>query len=276
MINKICLLTLGNIFLNTSYAAAISVDNFTRLINYPGKIEVACPKQDKNTAVLLVIGQSNAANHGEKKFLTKYPSKVFSYFNGKCFVASSPLLGASGIDGEFITPLADKLIDNGDYKSVVIIASAIGGTPIKLWQKGGDLNSMMLAVLAEVGSKFKVTDVIWHQGETDFSAKTATEKYKDSFNSLLKTIRSKDNLMPPVYYAIATKCGPAPDWTANNPIAEAQRSLANSKYNIYLGADTDNLLLKEDRSLGQCHFSEKGQLKTAEAFAKAIHKYKIK
>ncbi|MBA3537572.1 MAG: hypothetical protein H0T84_13360 [Tatlockia sp.] len=118
--------------------------------------------------------------------------------------------------------------------------------------------------------------MIWHQGETDFTAKTGAEKYKEGFNSLLSTIRSEDKLMPPVYYAIATKCGPAPDWTANNPIAAAQRSLANSKYNIYLGADTDNLLFKEDRSLGDCHFSERGQLKTADAFAKAIHKSKIK
>jgi hypothetical protein len=38
-------------------------DQFGRLLSYPGKTEIACPSQDQMTAVLLVIGQSNAANY---------------------------------------------------------------------------------------------------------------------------------------------------------------------------------------------------------------------
>jgi hypothetical protein len=38
-------------------------DQFGRLLSYPRKIEIACPSQDQMTAVLLVIGQSNAANY---------------------------------------------------------------------------------------------------------------------------------------------------------------------------------------------------------------------
>jgi hypothetical protein len=36
-------------------------DQFGRLLKYPVKTEIACPLQDQMTAVLLVIGQSNAA-----------------------------------------------------------------------------------------------------------------------------------------------------------------------------------------------------------------------
>lgn len=274
MIDTFSLIFLFNHLIKISFGSTITIDNFSRLIAYPGKIAVSCPKQDQNTAVLLVIGQSNAANYGEKKFSTKYPTKVFSYFRGKCFIASSPLLGASGMEGEFITPLADKLIENGDYKTVVIIPSAIGGTSIKLWQNGGELNSMLKAVLAEMGTKYKVTEIIWHQGESDFGLKTAN--YRESFNSLINTLRQKGDNKPPIFYAIATKCGQVSAWTANNPIAAVQRSLANPKANIFLGADTDALLVEEDRNTDQCHFSEKGQLKTAAAFAKAIHAYKSK
>src|SRR5271169_504817 len=38
-------------------------DQFGRLLSYPGKIEITCPIQDEKTAVLLLVGQSNAANY---------------------------------------------------------------------------------------------------------------------------------------------------------------------------------------------------------------------
>jgi len=62
-------------------------------------------------------------------------------------------------------------------------------------------------------------------------------------------------------------------WAANNPIAMAQRNLSNDAKNIYLGANTDDLL-DQDRLSDQCHFSEKGQLKAANAFSTAIHQHK--
>ncbi|MBA2710719.1 MAG: hypothetical protein H0U57_09030 [Tatlockia sp.] len=276
MIKNITLILLITILSNLSFAFAITIDKFSRLINYPGKVEVPCPKQNPETAVILVIGQSNAANHAAKKFVTRHPTQVFSYFNGKCFIASSPLLGASGTEGEFITPLADQLIDNGDYETVVIISSAIGGTPIKLWQQGGELNAMLQGVLAEAKSKYKITEVIWHQGETDLGLKTGTANYIESFNSLVNSLGSMAEDRPPLFYAIATKCGKTAAWSANNSVANAQRSLANPANHIFLGVDTDRLLLEEDRNSDQCHFSEKGELKTAAAFAKAIHEQKAK
>ena len=41
---------------------AIKTDQFGRLLSYPGKTEIACPEQDDMTAVLLVMGQSNAVS----------------------------------------------------------------------------------------------------------------------------------------------------------------------------------------------------------------------
>ncbi|CDZ78768.1 hypothetical protein BN59_03082 [Legionella massiliensis] len=261
---------------NTVFAeeSSIAIDQFQRLIRYPGKTEVSCPKQDKDTAVLLAIGQSNAANHAEKMFVTKYPTQVFNYFNGKCYIASSPLLGATAPLGELITPLADKLIDNGDYKTVVILPSAIGGSAIERWQQGGDLNSMMQAVIGH--SPYRITEVIWHQGESDFVLKTKAEDYKKRFNSLVNSLRKTKEFSPPIYYAIATKCGDNPEWQRANPIAMAQKSLANPTQNIFLAVDTDTLLSDSDRAPDHCHFGETGQVKTANAFAAAIHSQKTR
>jgi hypothetical protein len=43
--------------------SAIKTDQFGRLLSYPGKIEIACPRQHEMTAALLVMGQSNTANY---------------------------------------------------------------------------------------------------------------------------------------------------------------------------------------------------------------------
>ena len=245
-------------------------DEFGRLIDYPNKKQMPCPAQTADTAVLLIIGQSNSANHAEKKFTTQYPKKVVNYFNGKCYLAASPLLGATGEDGEFVTPLADKLIQLGRFQSVVIIASGIGGTPITRWQRDGDLNEMLLRVIQQGKNEYKITQVIWHQGEEDYIKKTSTKNYIKMFNSLLETLREND-VNAPIYLSITTKCGGNSFWDGNNPTAIAQWQLIDNK-NIFLGVNTDILVSDHDRRTDGCHFAETGQLKTADSIARAIIK----
>lgn len=266
-------LIIASALINNAFAdpeEATRFDEYGRLVEYPNKIEVTCPIQNEKTAVLFVIGQSNAANNAEKKFSTYYPTRVVNYFNGKCFVASSPFLGATGDEGEFITPLADQLINSGYYEFVVIIDAAIGGSTIKRWLPGMELNKMMLSVMADVALNYKITAVIWHQGEADFQERVESDVYRKRFHSLVESIRSNTSYDLPVYYAIATKCGEHNGWTEDNTVADAQRSLTNAKNHIYLGANTDHLLLKQDRRSDQCHLSRAGQLKAANAFANAI------
>lgn len=252
-------------------AAPIGVyDEFGRLISYVGKKEITCPKQNKDTAVILAIGQSNSANHAEKKFSTQYAEKVINYFNGKCYIASSPLLGATGEEGEFLTPLADRLVESGTYKSVIIVSSGIGATSIYRWQRDGDLNEMLLTTIRNIRGKYRITEVIWHQGEGDFAYKTSSKNYVKSFNSLLQTL-SKSKVKAPVFISIATKCGPVGTWNKDNPTVIGQRQLINNK-RIFLGVDTDAALTKFDRRTDNCHFSESGQLKIAMSFASAIQK----
>lgn len=247
-----------------------SYDEYNRLIRYIGKLEVTCPTQMKSTAVLLALGQSNIANSAKKKLVTKYPNKVVNYFNGKCFIASSPMLGASGNKGEFLTPLADKLIEDGTYKSVVIISSGIGAKQVREWQRGGVLNNMLMEVINDLKNKYKITEIIWHQGEIDFLLQTSANDYVKSFKSLLDTIR-ENNVAAKVFIAISTKCGFGP-WTKDNPTSNAQKQLVDNKQ-VFLGADTDAILSVFDRRKDYCHLSQSGQLKTASAFASSIQKY---
>ena len=79
-------------------------DQFGRLLRYPGKTEIACPSQDHMTAVLLVIGQSNAANYQGQRHQSG-DDRVINFSAGHCYRAASPLLGADGELGETWTLL---------------------------------------------------------------------------------------------------------------------------------------------------------------------------
>lgn len=247
-------------------------DNYERLISFPGKIEVACPEQHTTTGVILVSGQSNAANHAEKIMKSRYPGHVYNYFAGKCYEAKSPMLGTTGSMGEFLTPMADYLIEFGVYKDIVLIPSAIDATKIALWAPGGHLNYMLRTVLDDAKARYALTEIIWHQGETDFLLKTPTEDYKKYFSSLLTTLK-RDNSEIPVHYAISTRCGE--NWEPNNDVAKAQYTFANAQNKVYLGADTDSLIVANERIKKYCHFAEAGQLKTAHAFATSIYQQHI-
>ncbi len=241
-------------------------DEIGRLVAYPGKTKVDCPVQGEGMGVLLAIGQSNAANHASQRVVTRHPGAVLNYFEGACFAAASPLLGASAGKGEFITLLADTLVSEGVYMSVVIVSGGIGSSPIARWQRDGDLNERLKATLKELSARYRVTDVVWHQGESDFDYSTSMKTYVTSFHSLLETL-TESGVQAPVFTAIATRCTAGTN--GSNPVADAQRALVDNK-RVFLGADTDNLLTAADRQSGTCHFTESGQVKTATAYAAAI------
>jgi hypothetical protein len=247
-------------------ATAAEFDSFGRLSSIDGKVEVACPIQNKATAVILVMGQSLSANQSSEKFSTKYPQSAINYFNGKCYAANSPLLGATGENGEFITPLADLLIASKKYKTVIIVSSGIGGTVINRWRAKGDLNMMVSKTLDQLSNTYKITHIIWQQGESDYLESTTTSAYIDSFYSLSNTLIQK-NIQVPVFISISSKCGP--NWISNNPISTAQNLLIDNR-KIFLGVNSDKLLDSEDRTPDECHLMGSGQLKIAKSYSEAI------
>ena len=236
-----------------------------RLVAYPGKAEVPCPRQDEKTAVILAIGQSNIANHAAAKVVSRSSGAVLNYSDGRCHAAASPLLGATGEGGEFLTLLGDRLVVNGIYRTVVLVPLGVGGSSIDRWQRGGDLNAMLLSRLRLLETQYRVTEVLWHQGEADYAVGTSAGTYAQSFDSLVGTLRDA-GVQAPIFTAIATKC--VADWTKDNPTADGQRAILQRE-GVHLGADTDALLDGQDRRDG-CHMTASGQEKTAAAFAQAI------
>src|SRR4051812_28496738 len=78
-----------------------------------------------DTAVLLVIGQSNAGNFGDTKYAA-YCNNALNFSDGNFYPLEDPLHGANGEKGSVWSRLGDLLVQKGLAKVVIIAPVAIG------------------------------------------------------------------------------------------------------------------------------------------------------
>lgn len=239
----------------------LTTDPWGRLLAYPGKQSVPCPAQDPSTLVLVVAGQSNAANSGAARHRSRHGGRVVNFIDGRCFVAASPLLGADGRSGEYWTLLADRLIDQGVAREVVLAPFSVNGAKIERWQPGGELHAPFMKMLQQLRAVYRPSQVLWHQGESDFLLGTTQSGYADSLNALVRAVRSK-GIDAPFHVAVASRCLLSA-WRAENPVAEAQRSASNAALRIVVGPDADTVWTEAYR-FDDCHLSAAGQGEMAE------------
>jgi Carbohydrate esterase, sialic acid-specific acetylesterase len=256
-----------------------TLDAQDRLIGDDEKPAVACPKQTDRTAVLLVLGQSNAANTVGQRFASKHGDKIINFFDGQCYVAASPLLGSSGTWGEYWTELGNHLIQSGKFDTVVIaslayLGSAYGGNTVAQWARGGRLNAVLVDALSKIKADgYVITHVLWDQGELDYLLGTSEDAYRERLLSVIDTLRG-EGVTAPVYLSIASKCVEPSDGdprrhAANNPVVRAQLSLSSGEGNIRRGVNMDALLDGLDR-YDDCHIGGGGAEKVAQAWADII------
>jgi Carbohydrate esterase, sialic acid-specific acetylesterase len=244
---------------------SVQTDKFGRLLRYPGKTEIPCPSQDATTAVLLVLGQSNAANSQGQRYQSA-DDRVVNFSEGHCYVASSPLLGADGRNGESWTLLGTKLVQSGLYSKVILIPAAVGSSPIHRWATGGDLNQMLLGVIRAAKVHYTITGVLWHQGAADFALHTPGETYRSGLESLIDTVHAEGVKAP--FYISQSSLQLSPEWSVDNPISKAQAALVDGKF-VFAGPNTDRDLKQIDRFDG-LHFSASGQQKFTDAYVQLL------
>ncbi|MEA2757864.1 MAG: hypothetical protein QOH65_477 [Methylobacteriaceae bacterium] len=250
-------------------SVGIDFDSYGRLIAYPAKIAIACPAQTERTAVLLVIGQSNAANSGGQRFPVS-SGGVAAYFDGTCQLAASPLLGASGVAGEPWSAVGDNLVAAGSFDNVVIIPAAVGGSRLSEWIGEGQLHSMLKSTVEDARKHYRITHVLWHQGEGDFSLRTSEDAYVSGFNSLARDLHGW-GVTAPIYVSITSHCGDGESWSPDNPVSRAQRRLADSAEGFTAGVDSDSLLDALDRFDG-CHMAGSGLTKVIDAWTEILRR----
>ncbi|WP_112941106.1 MULTISPECIES: sialate O-acetylesterase [unclassified Rhizobium] len=245
-------------------------DDKERLIGDETKTAVACPAQTDRTAVLLVLGQSNAANDGGQRHRSQYGERVINEFDGHCFTAASPLLGSTDTKGEYWTGIGNSLIASGRYDNVVIAPVAYSGSEVARWADGGDINPVLVDSTRKLhDAGYRVTNVLWVQGEADFVLGTSTQAYEQRFLSMVGTLRGL-GVAAPVYISVATKCleprnGGLKQHAVDNPIERAQLALPKSGNGIVQGVNSDALLNGDDR-YDDCHIGGSGAEKVAAAW----------
>ncbi len=239
----------------------IQGDSIHRLIRYPGKQPIPCPAQTERTWVLFISGQSNSANHAGQRHASRHGDQVLNYFDGQCYLAQSPLLGATGLEGESWTLLGNLAIEQGLADRVIISTNGVGGSSIEQWQSNPPFYQGMQRALDNLQKTYHVTHMLWHQGETDFIKQMPAAEYQQHFTAVLDALRQR-GMNAPVYISITSQCWMNPLWREDNAIRTAQKSLIANTWNARAGVDTDLLLNELDR-FDNCHFGGTGQEKFA-------------
>jgi hypothetical protein len=259
---------------NTKAPDRYVMDQYGRLRSTDEKTPIDCPAQTDRTAVLLLLGQSNAGNHAGQRFRSEHEGRIANFVDGRCYIAASPLLGSDGIAGEYWTQLGNLLVGRGSFDRVILAPSAVTGSEVSRWQPGGDLNRAMTdTAVALTRSGYSVTHVLWVQGEIDYVRATREDDYRARFLAIVDSLRSH-KVTAHVHVAVATKClGAANGGTRiharDNPVARAQLALPNLRADLRSGVNSDALLDDLDR-YDDCHFGASGQHKVAKAWAELL------
>jgi len=216
-----------------------------------GRKEVECRTIRPDAAVILAMGQSNAANHGTALYRPRQPVFNYNWLDGKCYRAEDPLLGATGDGGSVWTRLGDMLVERGLFRQVLLVSVAVGGTSMRNWAgENGPASRAVRASRALERFGLKVTHVLWHQGESDWQM--SPEVYTRLFGDMVAYLR-KNDIRAPIFVAMATICRDK----SNAALREAQMRLPTLVENVYRGPDTDRLDRIWQRPDG-CHFSGPG------------------
>ena len=121
--------------------------------------------------IYVLMGQSNMSGRGEIKPVDKVgnPRILMLDKDDKWQIAVDPLHfdrphAAVGLGMSFA---GEMLKDEKTGLSIGLVPCAVGGSPLKKWEKGGDLYVQALDRIEKARKIGTLKGVLWHQGETD-------------------------------------------------------------------------------------------------------------
>jgi hypothetical protein len=232
----------------------------------PPRVERPCSPVSGRTAIIVVHGQSNAANWGSTRYTARETVDNFDPATGRCFAAADPLLGADGMGGSFATHLGDMLIQSGRYERVILVPIARGGASLSfLNDEGAELTINGIAKLKAAG--LTPTHILFQQGETDALMTTTAEQYAALLHQLVKRFRAA-GFDAPFYVSRSAKCDYAGP-TNVGAVRAGQLAAVDAALNIRQGPDTDTIG-NEGRRPDGCHMNEIGTIANATLWAAFI------
>lgn len=211
--------------------------------------------------VLLVVGQSNAANHGEPS--ARAGPATYALAADGLYPLQDPLPGASGLGGSPWPHWAALQQRARPGSQVVVAAIAQGSSAVADWIPGGVHAQRLPEVLKALRSQELAVDaVVWHQGETEAWSGGDAAAYAANLRRWIGSVRGL-GINAPIYVCITSRDGQG---VINPAIRQAQSLVWNSQERVFAGPDTDSLG-DAFRSDG-VHFNARG----LEAFASLLHR----
>jgi hypothetical protein len=225
-----------------------------------------CPRSAERPIVLLVTGQSNAANHAAERHAAHHP-RVLALTPSGCVALTDPIPGGSGRGGSIWPKLADSLADDTG-RPVVIAMVAQESTRASQWaDPWGPLVNRVRRVAAQMRQLgLQPSAVLWMQGEADALARTRPSDYRRSL--ALWFAQVEDSAGPvPLWIAGVSRCRSMP-----NPIVRRMQAAAVTEAGRVRREGPDLDLLGDDYRRDGCHFSERGQDAAADAWFQILRR----
>lgn len=231
---------------------------------------------------LLILGQSNAGNHGPRPAGAEAAPPLQMQAGEQCILAHDPLPGASGDGGSIWSRLPARLKEtpagSGVQRSPQIALLALQSTTLDDWSRpSSPLNQALQQELRSLRAAAWTPDlVLWQQGEADALSGTSAGDYIRGWTRLLAQLQA-EGVQAPVLLARSTHCQrDAAQGDTNQrfvaqagTIREAIQRLTQQHSQLRLGPDTDTLVASTQRRDG-CHFSGQGLDAAALLWSEAI------
>lgn len=230
----------------------------------PAESAIDCPLSTlQRPLTLLILGQSNAGNHGEPLDTDTVSTPATFFNNGRCFLTAGPAPGATGRSGNPWVLLAPELT-KATGRSVILSVLAVEGSQIRDWVEPGELRSRLANTIGALQkSGFSPDFVLWQQGEADSMAGTTRSKYAERFNALVSFLR-ENSVSAPIIVALSSRCGDSD----GKAVRSALTLVSGQNKNVYTGPDTDSL--GDAYRWEKCHFSSSGLRAVADLWLKAL------
>jgi hypothetical protein len=251
------------------------------------RTRVDCGPAQSRDKVYVLMGQSNAANHGEQQYTPKGDVVNFNWIDTGCYRSADPLLGASVgpvNKGSIWNLFADALLDSGLADRIILAPVAYGGTTSAQWVPNGVMWPRVEAVMTGLRRHGLEPDgYLVVQGEADARVGSDGRAYKENWRATAKALRTSLRSDAPIWIAVATTCyqdaGPnleevTPDiraakWQAQEMLQRAQRDLVDSSLGIRPGPNLD-FIDSAQRLDNRCHLKAYGQRAAADLWKRAV------
>jgi|GEM_PF-4104014 len=258
---------------SSSEAGNVPVPNVLFEFNAPGLKSVPCPKKEEGVAVLVAAGQSNLGNSVQGRYSLKGNVILFNPYDGKCY---KQVEGITASFNNVAIRVAQQLIDQGPYHTVVIANLAKSGTGAREWATKECLFKGLAQILRLLSAlKLSPTYFIWENGETDTNFRTPPNEVKDRLKDFFNGVR-ETGYKGPIYIAKSTRCFMAPGSSCMNDIVSSadkirtvQGDLVNPTEGFFAGPDTD-IIQGNGRDWFQCHYSSNGADMAAQLWVESI------